>query len=305
MKRSYSFLQPDKGSILIICLWAVVMLSVLGMGLTGLVFQEIKSSLAILRLYGSLPTAQAALKSVLCERAQDPTLKYDTMDELTKENSATLCENASYKYHFAGTKEDGDRVEVIDESALVNINTASLDVIKRLPGVDEDLADKLVNSGLRPYKSVSEVFLAEGMSDDKFRLFKDMITVYGAGKVNVNTATKAVLICLGLDEELAGKIVSFRKEHKIEPQLDEKGNPIVKEDEYGFSSISSMIADMNSSCGLSLRQEQDLISAQNYLCVKSEYLRLNIIPQINNKPGTRFQVVIYPAAKKVLSWKEY
>ena len=305
MPQLYSCPQRNKGSILIICLWTVVMLSVLGMGLTGLVFQEIKSSLAISRLYGSLPIAEAALKSVLYARAEDLTPKYDTMDELTKENSATLCENTSYKYYFADKKESKDSLEIIDEGSLINLNTASLDVIKRLPGVDEDLADKLVNSGLRPYTSINEVLLAEGMTVEKFRLFKDMVTVYGSGKVNINTASRAVLVCLGLDEELVDKIIRFRKEHKIEPQLDKNGAPIVKEDEYGFSSTATMATDINSFYGLSLRQEQDLISLQNMLDVKSEYLRLNIIPQINKKPGTRFQAVIYPSAKKVLSWKEY
>ncbi len=281
------------------------MLSILGMGLTGLVFQEIKSSSTISRLYGSLPTAEAALKSVLYERGADLTPGYDTMGELTKENSAALCDTNSYKYYFTDKKVNKDSVEIIDESALININTVSLDVLKRLPGVDEDLADKLANSGLRPYASINEVLLAEGMTVDKFRLFKDMVTVYGNGKININTASKDVLVCLGLDEELVDKILRFRKENKIEPPKDDKGNPVIKEDEYGFSSLSSMVTDLNNYAGLSLRQEQDLISAQSYLSVKSEYLRLNIIPQINHKDGMRYSVVVQPSSKKILSWKEY
>lgn len=297
--------RGEQASILIICLWTVAMLSILGMGLTALVFQEIKSSSAISRLYGSLPVAQAALKSVLYARAQDLTPGYDTWEELTQENSDALCQTNSYKYYFTDKKEHKDSVEIIDEGALINLNTASLDVLKRLPGVDEDLADRLAHSGLRPYTSINEVLLAEGMSVDKFRLFKDMVTVYGNGKVNINTVSKPVLICLGLDEELVDKILRFRKEHKIEPPLDAQGNPIIQEEEYGFSSVSSMVSQMNSSLGLSLRQEQDLISAQSYLSVKSEYLRLNIIPQLNRKDGTRYSAVIYPAAKKILSWREY
>lgn len=281
------------------------MLAILGMGLTGLVFQEIKSSVIISRLYGSLPTAEAALKSVLYERVEDLTPTYDTMEELTRENNVALCGTNSYKYYFTDKKVNKDSVEIIDESALINLNTASLDVLKRLPGMDEDLADKLANLGLRPYISINEVLLAEGMTVDKFRLFKDMVTVYGNGKVNINTVSKAVLVCLGLDEELADKILRFRKEHKIDPPKDDQGNPIIKEDEYGFSSVASMIAEMNSSLGLSLRQEQDLISAQSYLSVKSEYLRLNIIPQINHKDGTRYSAVVQPSTKKILSWKEY
>ena len=113
------------------------------------------------------------------------------------------------------------------------------------------------------------------------------------------------MICLGLDEELADIILRFRKEHKIEPPKDAEGNPLVKEDEYGFASLAGMVSDLSSFSSLSLRQEQDLLSAQSQLDVKSEYLRLNIIPRVDNKPGTRYSVLICPATKKALSWKEY
>ena len=305
MPQPYSYPRRNRGSILVICLWTLAVLAILGMGLTGLVFQEIRSAAAISRLYASLPVAEAVVRSVFYEREKDPTPGYDTMDELTKDHTFTICGNDENKYYFADKKISKDSVEVIDESALVNLNTASLDTLKKLPGLDEDLADKIANSGLRPYSSINEVLLIEGLTVDKLKLFKDMVTVYGEGKVNINTASKPVLVCLGLDEELADKILSFRKEHKIEPAKDADGNPVVKEDEYGFSSVSKMVSDLNSSSGLSLRQEQDLIAAQSYLTVKSEYLRLNIIPQINNKAGTHYAAVIFPAKKKVFSWKEY
>ena len=305
MSRPYFCLQRNKGSIIIICLWVILILSILGMGLTGLVLQEIKVSSTISRLYASLPMAEAALRSVFYAREKDPTPGYDTMDELTRENNFTLCGTNSYKYYFADKQVAKDSVEIIDEGALININTASLDILERLPGVDEDMADKIANTGLRPYSSINEILLVEDMTVDKFRNFKDMITVYGNGRVNINTASKAVLVCLGLDEELADIILRFRKEHKIEPPKDAEGNPLVTEDEYGFSSLATMVSDLSSFSNLSLRQEQDLLSAQSRLDVKSEYLRLNIIPQINNQPGTRYSVVICPATKKIISWKEY
>jgi len=305
MSRPYFYPQRKKASVIIICLWTIVILSILGMGLTGLVFQEIKFSSTVSRLSLSLPMARAAVRRVFYERGDDLTPGYDTLRELTKENSVTLCDNNSYKYYFADKKTSRETEEIIDEGALININTASLDVLKRLPGVDEDMADKIANSGLRPYVSINEVLLAEDMTEEEFRLFKDMVTVYGTGRVNVNTASKAVLVCLGLDEELADIIIKFRQEHKIEPKKDKDGNPIGPEDDYGFSSLSSMVADLRDFASLSLRQEQDLISLQNYLDVKSEYLRFNIIPQINNKAGTHYSVVINPATKKIVSWREY
>jgi hypothetical protein len=250
--------------------------------------------------------ARGALRTVFYERAAELTPEYDTMRELTEENTVVLCGgNNSYKYYFTEKIGEKDSEEIIDESALININLASLDVLKRLPGLDEDLADKIANSGLRPYVSINELFLVEGMTQDKFKLFKDMITVYGSGKININTVTKPVLIALGLDEELADIIIRFRKEHKIEPKKDAEGNPVSEIQEYGFSSLSSMAADLRDYSSLSLRQEQDLIALNSSLDVKSAYLRFNIIPQVNNKPGTRYSVIINPAAKKIVSWREY
>ncbi len=282
-----------------------MILSCLGMGLTGLAFQEMKFSSVISRLNSSLPMARAALKTVFYERSADLISEYDTMQKLTEEHSVVLCGNNSYKYYFADKIGDKDSEEVIDEGALININLASMDVLKRLPGLDEDLADKIANSGLRPYASIYELFLVEGMTEEKFRLFKNMITVYGNGKININTVSKPVLIALGFDEELAGIITNFRKVHKIEAKKDIHGNPVSQIEEYGFSNLSSIMADLREYANLSLRQEQDLLSLNNSLDVKSGYLRFNIIPQVNNKTGTRYSVVINPSTKKIISWKEY
>jgi len=281
------------------------MLSCLGMGLTGLVFQEIKSSSAIARVTSSLPIARAASKAVFYERKEDVTPDYDTWRELTEEKSIVLCGNNSYKYYFTDKKISKDSEEVIDEGALININLASLDILKRLPGLDEDLADKIANSGLRPYASINELFLVEGMTREKFKLIKDMVTVYGNGKININTVSKPVLISLGLDEELADIIINFRKVHRIEVKKDAQGNPVSQIEECGFSSLSSIIADLREYSSLSLRQEQDLLSLMNYLDVKSTYLRFNIIPQIAKKPGNHYSVVINPSTKKIISWREY
>jgi DNA uptake protein ComE-like DNA-binding protein len=275
------------------------------MGLTGLVFQELRFSSAILRVNSSLPIARAALKAASYERAADATSGYDTNSELTEEKSVVLCGNNSYKYYFTDKLNKEGSEEVIDEGALININLASVDILQRLPGLDESLADKIANSGLRPYASINELFLVEGLTGEKFQLFKNMVTVYGNGKININTVSKAVLVCLGMDEDLAGIIINFRKEHKIEPAKDIEGNPVSVIEEYGFSSLSSMIADLREYSSLSLRQEQDLIALKNYLDVRSEYLRLNIIPQVGNKPGTHYSVVINPSRKKVVSWREY
>lgn len=274
-----------------------MVLSILGMGLSSFVSQEIRFASIYERMSFSMPAASAAIKVVFYERQNDPTGAYDTLQELTRENEAVLCGNVSYEYYFA----DKENAGIIDEGALINLNTASMDVLKRLPGISDDLADKIVYGGFRPYSSINEVFLIEGMDKDIFKLFKDMVTVYGNGKININTAGKNVLMAIGLDEELVDIILRFRKEHKIETREDFP----VKEPEYGFSSLAAILDDLRSFSMLSLRQEQDLLSALSVLDVKSEYLRFNIIPKLGNKQGIHYSITIHPATKKILSWREY
>ncbi len=278
-----------------------MILSMLGMGLTGLVFQEIKFAKVYRRINFSLPAAKAALKTVFYLRQSDPTAGFDTFGELAEENNQALCADNSYKYYFADKNNSADGLEVIDEGALINLNTASLDVLKRLPGMDEDLAESIVNSGVRPLSSIHEVFLIEGMSKDKFILFKDLVTVYGTGKININTASKAVLLALGLDNELVGAILRFRQEHKIENPDPESTEDLG----YGFSSVNKIIDDLRSFTSLGLRQEQDLLVLLSVFDVKSEYLRFNIIPYSGGREGLYYSIVIHPATKKILSWNEY
>ncbi|MBU4252654.1 MAG: general secretion pathway protein GspK [Candidatus Omnitrophica bacterium] len=301
MPRQYFYPQHNQASILVVCLWVIMILSMLGMGLTGLVFQEIKFTKVYQRINFSLPAAKAALKTVFYLRQSDPTPGFDTLGELTEENTQALCADNSYKYYFADKNNSADGIKVIDEGALINLNTASLDVLKRLPGMDEDLAESIVNSGARPFSSIHEVFLIEGMSKDKFILFKDLVTVYGSGKININTASRTVLLALGLDNELVGAILRFRQEYKIKNPDPESTEDLG----YGFSSANKIIDDLRSFTSLGLRQEQELLALLSVFDVKSEYLRFNIIPYSGGREGLHYSIVIHPATKKILSWNEY
>ena len=309
MNRPSIYRKPDSGSILVVCLWTIMILSILGLGITGLVFQEIRFSKTYFRLVTSLPLAQGALKTVFYLREKDATSAYDTWDELTKEEEVSLCANNSYRYFFVDKNDSSDKAEIIDESALINLNLASTDLLARLPGMDKDLAESIVNSGLRPFSTINEVLLVKEFPKEAFLRFKDLITVYGVGKININTASKAVLIALGLDEEVVDLILRFRREHKIEPVVKE---PAVKPDSesevepvYGISNLSTLLNDLRDFGSLSLRQEQDLLVLLPALDVKSEYLRFNVITSPSGQEGLHYSIVIYPPTKKVLSWTEY
>jgi len=286
-----------------------MILSILGLGITGLVFQEIRFNKTYFRLITSLPLVQGALKTVFYLRGKDLTPAYDTFDELAKEETVNLCAKNAYRYFFVDKNNPLDQTEIIDESALINLNLASVDVLARLPGMDEDLAKEIVNSNLRPFSTINEVLLVEDITNEIFLSIKDSITVYGKGKVNINTASKAVLIALGLDEEEADIILRFRRENEIKlPDTDPNADltaESTKEPSYGISNLAGLLNDLRDFAGLGLRQEQDFLTLFPVFEVRSEYLRFNVITAPGGQEGLRYSIVIHPATKKVLAWTEH
>jgi len=294
------FLSPRRraGSILILSLWAVVILSIMSMALASFVFQEIRFTSFFMRAAISLPLAKSACSYVLGERKNDKTPTFDSMEELAKEKTVTLCGDVAFKYCLLEKKNSEGKERIIDEGALININTASIEVLKRLPGLDEDLVKAIINSGRRPFQEKHEVLLVEGMDKQRFNQFKDLVTVYGTGRVNINTACPEVLAALGLDEEVVGAIIKYRSEYLGDDHaLESEKIP-------GFKSTDAILSGLKKFISLSLRQEQDILSAAGSLSVKSPYLRLNVYPQIKGKEGIHYSIVINPAEKKIILWQE-
>ncbi|MCM8782372.1 MAG: general secretion pathway protein GspK, partial [Candidatus Omnitrophica bacterium] len=137
------------------------------------------------------------------------------------------------------------RYGLIDEESKININKASQPVLERLfrlvdfnetqaqelaaaivdwRDTDSELSiplgsaeDSYYRNLKYPYEAkdadfevLDEILLVKGMDENIFEKIKNYITIYGSGKINVNTASKTVLLALGLSRDLADKIVSFR-----------------------------------------------------------------------------------------------
>ncbi len=133
---------------------------------------------------------------------------------------------------------------VVDEERKLNINVADAIELKRLLSYllsyDNSLAEELAaaildwrefgKSSLTGFYSdeyyanlshayspkdydfevLEELLLLKGMTQEIYEKISPFMTVYGEGQVNVNTAPKAVLVALGLDEAVAGKVLDVR-----------------------------------------------------------------------------------------------
>lgn len=295
LRNIFCFLNTGRrkvGSVLIITLWAVVTLSILGLALGNFVFSQIKFTNAFIRLTLSEPLAKAACYDAFYERKDDSSKDYDTEKELLNKRSQVFQNNIAYEYYFE------------DEGSRININIATKDMFQRLPGIDEASADTLVKRRIVRLFSVKEEILLgagkiNGIEDkEKYNQFKDFITVYGNGKININTASQEVLFALGLENDLIDIIMRYRKESA---GVDEKKGT---DDDGVFINISDILQGLRSFEMLSLRQEQQLLSIMNLLTVKSGYLRLNISTKVMGKAGNNYSIVIDPADNKIVSWTE-
>jgi len=106
-------------------------------------------------------------------------------------------------------------------------------------GAEDDYYDSLnlpYEAKDAPFEVLQELLLVRGMNPEIFELVKDKITIYGEGKVNINTATKEVLMALGLDEKTAEAVLVYRA------GIDRE---IGTEDDRAFVSPAAVSADLS------------------------------------------------------------
>jgi len=161
------------------------------------------------------------------------------------EIGAGMCD-VSYANYDEGIEQPEKMYGMIDEERKINVNTSSRSVLSRLiqntlkevQGDDaNELAGALIDwreygeSEIKgfysddyyrylefPYKEkkenyerLDEILLVRGITPDIYERLSNFITVYGSGRVNVNTAPRPVLLAVGLDEVTVTKIMRARR----------------------------------------------------------------------------------------------
>jgi general secretion pathway protein K len=139
-----------------------------------------------------------------------------------------------------------ERFGIVDEERKINVNTMPQDVLARLfeslgnvgSGDANDLAAAIVDwrdadgdpqtngaeseyyEALSPlgypcknaeFQVLDELLLVKGMTSEIFQRIQKHVTVFGDGRVNVNTADQWALESLGLSHALVEKIIDYRR----------------------------------------------------------------------------------------------
>lgn len=101
----------------------------------------------------------------------------------------------------------------LDEDELHHVNGAEKDYYATLSDPYEP------KNG--PFESIEELTLVKGVTPQIFDLLRDHLTIYGSGKVNVNFASKEVLLYVPtITDEIADAIIQLRKKRGKIKKLD-------------------------------------------------------------------------------------
>ncbi len=156
----------------------------------------------------------------------------------------SVCD-VSYEIPNAGSSGAQEYFGIVDEESKVNINKIGIlplrNLIKDILHCDDETAQKLATAIIDwreygeseivgfysdeyydnlqyPYPAknadfevIDELLLVKGMNKDILKKLSLYVTVYGDGKVNLNTASAVVLAAAGLRRELIDKILSVRR----------------------------------------------------------------------------------------------
>lgn len=182
---------------------------------------------------------------------------------------------------------------LIDEESKMNINKMPTKFLKKLPGLDEDIAIEIRQSLFRPFHVKEELLLVEGVDEEIYLEVSPFITVQSNGRININTASTEVLASLGFDDSLVRIILSFR-----EGPDDIEGT----KDDGVFKSQGTIVDVLGSFYGLSDAQEQQLMIVLGWLDVRGKTFSLRVETEVLGKRAFEYDIIL--DTENILRWKE-
>ncbi|MBI5778582.1 MAG: general secretion pathway protein GspK [Planctomycetes bacterium] len=349
------FLSLRNGSILIIVLWIIIILTILAVSISAVASAQVFFTRQYRRQAAEYFIARAGIAQCVAELNRDKEANtYDALNEGWSNNPELFNEKqvgngfltVSYEYsnYLTTLSSEGESVltstvcGMVDEERKININTASVTVLQALfqdraalSSVQaKEIADSIIDwrdtdenrrengaessyyQGLSsPYSCKNnkfdipeELMLIKGVRPEAFQSVKEFVTVYGDGKVNINTASSPVLKALGVDLSLAEKIIRCRSgSDEIEGT----------EDDEVFTQPAAIISTLNKKQTITqgeTNQINNLITT-NAISVKSTYFQIisyGYLADINtgevDRKNSKKITCIINRNGKIVYWRE-
>ena len=339
--------QDSKGSILIVCFFVLVLLSMFAItvGYTMRQKFQVLSRLDArqqLRLIGDAGVKKAIYE--LLEYREHPS-SYDSLNQGWSRNEAkfkdvemggglfSVCYPIEHPEGEMPSPGSDQQYGLVDEDRKINLNLVlkSPEVLRRLfkeaGAMDDDDAAALVDAikdwededddvslsgaesryykGLTPpyvprngkFATLSELLWVKGMKPDILEKIRPYITLDSSGQVNLNTASKTVLLALGISPELCDKIIIYRKGHD---QLEGTADDQVFDN---LSSVSQLLANM-SYLNDNKRSSLDAMIRSGFFSVKSQTFTAQVVARLKHKTQYLRITAVFDDKGVVKRWAE-
>lgn len=304
----------SRGSVLLLTVWTLSILSLLAVGASYYVWIEAK------------------LTSIELDRIKEERL-VQAAAELARqflptdlEKAVTLKDSWARADDFQKIVLDEGVVSLVieDESGRVNLNSVQASALQSLLEDDDsdgaqaivawrqDTSDSAQKQSIdnfyasrpvpypckhAPFESVSELRLVAGMTPERYRKLSRWVTVFPQ-RININTASREVLSAIGLGASLADKIIAYRRgPDGIEGT----------QDDGIFSNVAEIEQDLPN---LSSEEAGHLAAAAPLLNVSSRdfRMRVEVWPGgriTSGKPPIKYDVVLEFLTKGKWTIKQY
>jgi type II secretory pathway component PulK len=325
-RSSKQFSPGNRGGALIYSLWALCLLSVFDASVGSSVNQYIRVGSYFQNSLRARYAAEAGIKAAM-DILKRNSIDYDALTELWAGYDTASGKPVSLSKIPIG--QGSFSIKITDESRKININTASAGTLERLvleampserdlahtvansildwrdvdDGTREGGAEELFyssledpyNSANRPFQVLEELLWVKGVTPELFRSIRERITVWGDGKININTASREVLISLGASDALAGKIMTYRNGR------DQASGTA---DDQAFKRADTIEATLTGVTFLSGEEQASLnaILARNMLTVSSVYFTVG--SQGYSGGRTERIVCVVDRSDRISSWRE-
>jgi len=150
--------------------------------------------------------------------------------------------------------EDTITYTILDEERKINLNTADVNLIGAIPGM-EDIASEIIDN--KPFETMEELLLIKDVTPILSMSIEPLSTVYGNERLNINTAPDKVLEIflsgLAHPPTLKDKIILYRQNNIFESTAAIKARllpyGLTPEEETAIDSmITNNLIDVVSSC---------------------------------------------------------